>query len=313
MFLADIFSPSRVKISLLSEYITIRRTVLDELLKNHAVERGAFFYQAHVGKIETEPGGHTRLIIDKTDKPIKARYYIIATGSNFAFLKNSGITSRSFPTAIGARRYVRSDYKIDRLIFAHEKTTPRGYGWIFPLGDGEYNMGVGYFRGGGIEHAKDMKKIFRDFKAGFPQASRLLEKGEILTPLCASLIQFGLRGTRPLAGANILLTGEALGATLPFTGEGIAPALLSGEIAARVVHQALRDNDPDFVKQYPGIIKQEMLPRYRGLRLAEIFLKGAPFDLFWKAVQKSKVLHQLVHGITLGSLHPSDDSYYSDS
>jgi len=45
--------------------------------------------------------------------------------------------------------------------------------------------------------------------------------------------------------------GETIGSTLPFMGEGIGKAMQTGEIAARIIHQAFVAGDMSRLRDYP--------------------------------------------------------------
>lgn len=113
-----------------------------------------------------------------------------------------------------------------------------GYGWQFPKHAGT-TVGVG----GVMGRNPDLKAAMRRYlqTLDLPPDARI--KGQFLP--------FG--DFRPMPGqGNILLAGDAAGLVDPITGEGIAHALHSGELAAHAVHAALQAGSPD-----------SALPRYR--------------------------------------------------
>jgi 2-polyprenyl-6-methoxyphenol hydroxylase-like FAD-dependent oxidoreductase len=64
------------------------------------------------------------------------------------------------------------------------------------------------------------------------------------------------RRTRPLAGERIFLLGDAAGYVEPFTGEGIAWALASGQAVAPVALQAIERWNPGLVRVWPDVHKR---------------------------------------------------------
>jgi geranylgeranyl reductase family protein len=107
-----------------------------------------------------------------------------------------------------------------------------GYGWVFPK-KSTYTVGVG-----GL-HAEnpDMKGSLRKYLSGKglnPDAYKI--KGHF--------IPFGDYRTSPGRG-NVLLVGDAAGAVDPITGEGIAYALETGNLAAGAAAAALTQRAPE--------------------------------------------------------------------
>jgi flavin-dependent dehydrogenase len=69
-------------------------------------------------------------------------------------------------------------------------------------------------------------------------------------PLLSGPLPMGMN-RRPLAMPGLLLAGDAGGIVNPFTGEGIAYAMESGELAAELVHESLVKRRPGLAHLYP--------------------------------------------------------------
>ena len=67
----------------------------------------------------------------------------------------------------------------------------------------------------------------------------------------------------PVVGPNWVLAGDALGATNPFTGEGIAYAYETGRMAAESVHEALAADDLSRLQRYPERLDETYGDYYR--------------------------------------------------
>ncbi|MCC6007196.1 MAG: FAD-dependent oxidoreductase [Rhodobacteraceae bacterium] len=106
-----------------------------------------------------------------------------------------------------------------------------GYGWVFPKPHGR-SIGVG----GVARSTPDMRAALHAF---------LAVQG--LDPGCGrvkgAFLPFGDARNRPGRDA-VLLCGDAAGLVDPITGEGIAHALRSGQIAARAAARALAEGAP---------------------------------------------------------------------
>ena len=141
------------------------------------------------------------------------------------------------------RGYYRSDRHDDPFIESHldirdaEGNVVPGYGWIFPMGDGRVNVGVGLlstdqrWKGLNTSHLMD---AFVDFAP----ASWGLRPETSLGPPTGGKLPMGL-SVGPRAGGNVLITGDAGGAINPFNGEGIAYGYETGRLAAAALGHAL--------------------------------------------------------------------------
>jgi len=108
-----------------------------------------------------------------------------------------------------------------------------GYGWVFPLPDGQLNVGVGLALGGDRRRARATADLL-------PATLRRLADLGLVDPRAeghdrlGGWIRMGLLGCRPALG-RVLLVGDAAGLVNPLQGEGIAEALASGRQAAQAI------------------------------------------------------------------------------
>ncbi|MCA0921907.1 NAD(P)/FAD-dependent oxidoreductase [Pseudooceanicola nanhaiensis] len=113
-----------------------------------------------------------------------------------------------------------------------------GYGWHFPKAVSS-TIGVG----GILSRNPAMKRAMADYVTAIGRGAEEKVKGQFLPA----------GDFRRVPGAGrVLLAGDAAGLVDPFTGEGIALAMKSGQLAADSAIDALRHNHPD-----------DALPRYR--------------------------------------------------
>ncbi|MEQ9694347.1 geranylgeranyl reductase family protein [Shimia sp. SDUM112013] len=127
-----------------------------------------------------------------------------------------------------------------------------GYGWSFPK-QGSTTVGVGGLR----DPNPDLKARMSDYLDSLgldPDQKRF--KGHHLP--------FGDFRETP-GRDNILLTGDAAGLVDPITGEGIAFAMKSGQLAAQAAIDALTDNAPSTALDRYKTSLREM---HRSLRIA---------------------------------------------
>lgn len=128
-----------------------------------------------------------------------------------------------------------------------------GYGWSFPK-RGSTTFGVA-----GLQARNpDMKTRYEKYAALCGQADTAKVKGHFLP--------FGDYRKRPGRGA-IVLVGDAAGLVDPITGEGIAYAMKSGQLAAQAAATALAEDRPgDTAARYA----QALRPIHRSLWLANL-------------------------------------------
>ena len=115
----------------------------------------------------------------------------------------------------------------------------------------------------------------------------------------------GLEASHAIGPGNVLVIGEALGTTLPFTGEGIGKAMESGEIAASVAHKALSANDYTLLHEYLVRVETELKPRYRGYERAQrAFSESWLAEFMCRQARNSKFLLTAIHDILEENLDP---------
>jgi geranylgeranyl reductase family protein len=301
-----VYSPSRIRFDVEGEYLTLKRYLLDDLIKRKAEESGAVFLQSKITGVEPQTD-HARITTAAGDgEPIVARVVMLATGASVELAEQLGLVTESRASAVALRCYVRSRVEIDRLIISYDRAITPGYAWIFPLGAGEYNVGCG------IIYAEKKKRVnlretFRLFETNFPEAIDLFKRADAVTPLRGARLRCGMRGTAALGRGNVLVIGEAIGATFPFTGEGIGKAMETGELAAEVAGRALGEADFSHLREFPERLERELKPKFLGYQIAEDWL-SRPWlnDLVARRIRKSRFLQELVQGIVNETVDPRE-------
>ena len=133
-----------------------------------------------------------------------------------------------------------------------------GYFWIFPVGNNIYNVGLGLV-------AEEIPKRKINLKSLLDQ----ITKNSYLADKFKNAKQVSeIRGwnlptgaqKRRRAGDGFILVGDAASLIIPFTGEGIGNALLSGKLAANTISNAIAKNDFSYktTKGYEKLIESAM-------------------------------------------------------
>jgi menaquinone-9 beta-reductase len=282
-----------------------------------AVKAGATLWQATEAIAPLVEGGLVVGALAKRKESgalvdVRGRYLLVADGANSRFGRALGTArARRYPLGMAIRGYFRSPGHDQDWIESHLDLRDRkgdalpGYGWIFPVGDGTVNVGVG------------LLSTFRDWKG--VNTSHLMEAFVEMAPAhwelspdTATCAPTGGRlpmgnSVEPSAGPTWLVAGDAAGSINPFNGEGIAYAYETGRIAAEVLDQALRTGDGLALARYPARLEDAY-----GLyfRVARAFVRAIGNPLVMRELtrvgMRSRSLMEWVLRIMSNMLRPDE-------
>jgi geranylgeranyl reductase family protein len=198
-----------------------------------------------------------------TERKYRARLVVAADGNSSRLSLAMGLRRRDDrPLGVAVRTYYTSprhddDYLESWLeLWDGDRLLP-GYGWIFGMGDGTSNVGLGLLNTSAAFGNIDYRGLLRRWLAGMPPEWGYTEENRTQAIRGAAL-PMGFNRT-PHYTRGLLLVGDAGGLVNPFNGEGIAYAMESGEMAARVIAQALARPDPrgaeEVLAAYPQVLK----------------------------------------------------------
>jgi geranylgeranyl reductase family protein len=301
----SIYSASRHRIEIDSEFLTLKRRDLDAIVASRAVEEGAVM--AHGTIVDVQPGATAVTVrLAGTAAPtIRSRYAVLATGADTLPGRRSGIATVSTPSAVAVRCYVRSTVEVDRLVISYDRDIMPGYAWIFPLPDGEYNVGCGVFYRNGVKGDVNLRNMFDRFVATFPEARDLMRMATSATPLKGAPLRCGLAGLDAPPLPRVLSIGETVGTTFPFTGEGVGKAMETGELAAATLREALERGDPRCLDRFSTRAQLVLQPKYVGYQAAERWLsKPWITDLLARRARRSHFLRDALSGVLNETIDP---------
>jgi geranylgeranyl reductase family protein len=133
-----------------------------------------------------------------------------------------------------------------------------GYGWIFGMGDGTSNVGLGLLNTSDAFGKTDYRALLRQWLKAMPEEWGYTEENRT-EPVRGAALPMGFNRT-PHYYRGLLLAGDAAGMVNPFNGEGIAYAMESGEILARTIAQAAarptRAERERVLRRYPVELQQ---------------------------------------------------------
>jgi geranylgeranyl reductase family protein len=181
------------------------------------------------------------------ERTYHARLVVAADGNSSRLSLAMGLAKRDDrPLGVAVRTYYtsprhRDDYLESWLeLWDGDRLLP-GYGWIFGMGDGTSNIGLGLLNTSAAFQHTDYRALLKRWLAGMPPAWGFTEENRT-EPVRGAALPMGFNRT-PHYTRGLLLAGDAGGMVNPFNGEGIAYAMESGEIAARVIVQAMARPD----------------------------------------------------------------------
>jgi menaquinone-9 beta-reductase len=226
------------------------RTDLDQMLAGRARSAGARLLE---GVTVTGPvlDDRTGRVTGVTARPAgaeeertyAARVVVAADGNSSRLSVAMGLHKRDDrPLGVAVRTYYKTprhddDYLESWLdLWDGDRLLP-GYGWIFGMGDGTSNVGLGLLNTSAAFGQTDYHALLRRWLKGMPAEWGFTEENRT-QPVRGAALPMGFNRT-PHYYNGLLLVGDAGGMVNPFNGEGIAYAMESAEILARTIAQAL--------------------------------------------------------------------------
>ncbi|MCF4119380.1 geranylgeranyl reductase family protein [Antribacter sp. KLBMP9083] len=238
------------------------RTSLDQTLAQHAQANGAKLLERTkvTGAVRDERTGRVlgvtaqpldgRGRAEGPERTFRAPVVVAADGVSSRFGLGVGRERRDDrPMGTAVRAYYRTPRHEDPFMESHlelwsgapgKSDLLPGYGWVFPLGDGTANVGLGSVHSTPARQSAagiDYRRLQETWLANSaPEGWDLVPDEERATIRGAALPMGFNRG--PLYADGVILAGDAAGMVSPFNGEGIAYALQAGRVAADAISQA---------------------------------------------------------------------------
>lgn len=237
----------------------VSRMELDHKIRDHALAQGVIPVEgAKAVDAELNPDGsvkHVVFTMGDTTHTIACNQLVVADGVRSALGKVLGREwHRDTVYGVAGRSYLTSARSDDDWISSHLElrddagTLLAGYGWIFPLNNGEVNLGVG-----ALSTAKRPSSIqirpLMEFYAG--QRREDWKLGEELKMPTSALLPMG-GAVSNVAGKNWALIGDAAACVNPLNGEGIDYGLETGRFVAEILAPRT-----DISQTWPALLTKE--------------------------------------------------------
>lgn len=242
----------------------------DDLLARTATEAGARLVEAtsvtgavtndRTGRIE---GVHAKQGPEKQRVSYRAPLVLSCDGVSARLAVSMGMEkSAQRPMGVAVRRYYHSPRTADDYLESHvelwDRSNPSqpdllpGYGWIFGMGDGTSNVGLGVLSTSKAYGKTDYRQLLRSWLDGTPEEWGYREQNAT-GKIGGAALPMGFN-RKPHYRDGLLLVGDAGGMVSPFNGEGIAYAMESARLAAEHAVQAFARPE--------GTSRERVLERY---------------------------------------------------
>ena len=237
------------------------RLELDHAIRQVALDAGAEPLDGvRAVDVERDASGRvTGVTVKRSDatETIRCRRLVVADGARSQLGRALGREwHRDTAYGVAARGYIKSGRSDDEWISSHLELRDdadrilSGYGWIFPLGDGEVNIGVGTLATAKRPADINLRSLLNYYADTQREDWELQD--DVRAPWSALLPMGG--AVSGVAGPNWLLVGDAAGCVNPLNGEGIDYGLETGHLAAQVMSS--RGPSYDLSTIWPGLLRE---------------------------------------------------------
>ena len=255
----------------------VTRHDLDQLVAERAEKAGATVWQECEA---TKPvyedgllrGAVVKRKVENDTVTVRAKFVIVADGANSRFGRAIGTSrDRDLPQGMAIRGYFNSPRHDEPWIESHLDVRDKngnvlpGYGWIFPVGDGRVNVGVGLLSTFNQWRAVNTTNLMEAFVETAPKSWGISPE-TACGPATGGRLPMGF-SVQPSVGPTFLVTGDAAGSINPFNGEGIAYAYETGRLAAQCVGEALDTDNGLALAKYTEILQAQYGLYYKVARL----------------------------------------------
>jgi len=231
----------------------VPRTELDDRIRMVAADEGAeMMLGAKAIAVQHDSVGRVSSVLLDSGAEIGCEQLIVADGARSTLGRVLGREwHKETVYAVAIRGYLGSPRASEPWITSHlELRSPEdevlpGYGWIFPLGNGEVNIGVGALATSKRPADAALRPLMSYYTSlrrkewGFEGEPRLG---------MSSLLPMG-GAVSGVAGPNWMLIGDAAACVNPLNGEGIDYGLETGRLAAEMLGSG------DLTSAWPSVLQ----------------------------------------------------------
>jgi len=269
-----------------AEFLVIPRRELDYALWQKAVQAGARFQVGTVTGVEksTRTVRELSVRVNGKEQRVRARLILGADGASSVVARSLN-KQKADPRHrfVAMRAYVSGLETIPGLVeFYWTNELKPGYFWIFPLGKGKANVGLGLPADLYAKSTLKLKDLFLEYLNGPLLQTRHKVPLRVEDARSWPIPLGGVRAFKRVDD-GIMLIGDAGYWSDPLSGEGIHNALQTAKIAAEVADLALHKGRTDraFLQAYEEKAKRELGPTIRRSLWFVWGMRHLPWLLEW--------------------------------
>lgn len=230
-------------------FTVARRAYFDNFLVSKLnPEYASIFFGTEVTSVQPQENGIsvTAKHADGTEQTFTTDLLIGADGDHSTVLRGLGLRKidRSHYAA-ALRCYYTGIEGINEsgaLEIYFPKSLVKGYFWIFPMANGEANIGLGGPSEVISRRKLNLRTIMDDLIKNDPFLAPKFKHAKPLDEIKGWGLPLASAG-RPTSGDHFLLLGDAATLVNPLTGEGIGTAMFSASIAIHFIRKALKEKN----------------------------------------------------------------------
>lgn len=267
-----------------TEAIVIDRAQFDAALASRAELAGATMMRGRRVTAVDQAADAVRVTL-ADGETVTARAAVLACGANYMFQRRLGF---GMPSTFlqSAQLELPADCPGDVEMHFGSEIAPKGFAWAVPV-----KRSCGSFVRIGVMADGDAGEYFARMLA------RVRERWSVAVPdaLSPRLRMLPLGGVRHSYSDRVLAVGDAAGLVKPTTGGGIYYSVVSGEIAAEVLHVALAGNDLSAaaLREYERRWKTRFQPEFNAqlaLRFVAHRMRDTDIDALFDLAQTDGIL-----------------------
>ena len=261
------------------------RADFDDLMAKHAVAAGARMVEgANVREaVIDDRTGRITGVRTRGGDTYRAPLVVAADGNSSRLSVSMGLNKRDDrPMGVAVRTYYKTPRHDDDYLESwlelwdgqpHNSTLMPGYGWIFGMGDGTSNVGLGVLNSSKGFGKTDYRALLKRWLDNTPEEWGFRDENRVGKVQGAALPMAFNR--QPVYGRGLVMVGDSGGMVNPFNGEGIAYAMEAAEMAADAMADAYgrgigTESAERALRGYETRLKQHLGGYYR---LGTIFVK----------------------------------------
>lgn len=294
------------------------RLELDNIMRNIATDAGAELFDKNLSFDFISKKNQKIGIKTRTTSGVKEYYgkiIIVADGMSSKLALKSGIRPPWKINDLGLAKCAilegNSNLDVNTVYFYFRPYI--GYGWIFPIEEKRFNIGVITFYEDNLKF--NVNNLYEEF-INEPQIKRFLSASNYKQIWSANFPE-PANGVmeKCLYSNNLMLVGDAVGFVSPISGEGLHASVVSGNIAAETAIIALENEEysEKTLKKYkfhPNIKK--IIRNFKLKRsLASFFYgeKGMNLNNTFKLAEKDPEFREIVASTFLFNKIPPKDFF----